>query len=172
MQTLDRHFAVGAAQNGLARLRLEGDAGPDGLRVCRLHDEHEQTVAGDRLARVSQLHGGRHRRIVDRVEHIFGLVRQIMQGSGSLFRVHAHRRGIEHDMNIARNVPAAEHGNACSRNGIGQLLLQRLRLLEIAAGDGQVRTLCHTVIRHHGSRAAVAEQQHLFTSQGNAVAVQ
>lgn len=75
-------------------------------------------------------------------------------------------------MNIARNVPAAEHGNACARNGIGQLLLQCLRLLEIASRDGQIRALRHAVVCHHGSRAAIAEQQHLFTLERYAVTVQ
>ena len=135
VQTLDRHFTVGAAQNGFACLRLEGHAGPDGLRMRRLHDQHEQSVACFGLARIGELHGRRHRRIVDRIEHILGLVRQIMQRSRVFLRVHAHRRGIEHDMNIARNVPAAEHGNACARNGIGQLLLQRFGLLEVASRD-------------------------------------
>ena len=75
-------------------------------------------------------------------------------------------------MNIARNVPAAEHGNAGARNGIGQLLLQRLCFLEIASRDGQIRALCHAVVCHHGSRAAIAEQQHLFTLERYAVTVQ
>ena len=138
----------------------------------RLHDQHEQSVACFGLARIGELHGRGHRRIVDRIEHILGLVRQIMQRSRVFLRVHAHRRGIEHDMNIARNVPAAEHGNACARNGIGQLLLQRLCLLEIASRDGQIRALRHAVVCHHGSRAAIAEQQHLFTLERYAVTVQ
>ena len=172
MQTLDRHFAVGAAQNGLARLRLEGHARPNGLCVRRLHDEHIQTVARFGLTRVRETHSRRHRRIVDGVKDVLGLVRQVVERCEIFLREHADRRGVQDNLNIARNMAAAEHRNVRVRHGIGDLLLKHGRLFEVAAGDGEVRALACAVVRHDGRRAAVAEQQDLFAFEGHLVARQ
>ena len=56
------------------------------------------------------------------------------------------------------------------RHGLGDLLLERGGLFQIAAGDSEVRALARTVVRHDGCRAAVAEQQDLFAAQRHTVA--
>ena len=169
VQALDRHFAVGAAQDGLARLRLKLHARPDGLRVRGLHDQHEQPVPRFGFLWVRELHGGGHGRVIDRVEHIFGLVRQKMQRGGVLLGEHADRRGVEHDLDVARDVPPAEHRHMRARDRSAQLLLQRRRLFHATPGDGQICALRHAVVRHDRRRAAVAQQQHLFAAQLDAI---
>ena len=169
VQPLDSHPSVGAAQDGFAGLRCKAHAGPDGLRVSSLHDQHIKPVACFGLFRVCQPHSRCDRRVIDRVKHVLGLMRQKMQRGRLFLGKHADRRGIEHDLDVARDMPTAEHGYMCAGQDVTDLPLQGGSFFKIAPGDGQVCALRGTVICHHRSGAAVAKQQYLFAAQGNAV---
>ena len=97
-------------------------------------------------------------------------MRQIVQRREIFLRIHADRRRIQYDLDVARDVAAAVYGDARVRHGLGDLLLERGGLFQIAAGDSEVRALARTVVRHDGCRAAVAEQQDLFAAQRHTVA--